>query len=1264
LDKPKKKYRFIRSLVVIIIVGFGIKYFLYDFTASFVGDLLFEFVKLRENDRYEYRNKSVSYFPFERKLLISNLSITPKPDLQATETSYSVKIPSLFIDIESLWEVYRHQRLSITGVTMTEPNVQVHSIKKERDESTRIQLEAGELYQVISQYLRHLQIGEFDVKNGSISFARNDNHPFEVHNFNLEIEEFLMDSVNLEQHKNIFYTESINIHLAKQEFELEDSNRKFSFDSLIFSSRDSSFQILDFKLYHMGGSDAEDSISVDKLAFSGIDLNALYNEEVIDLGPMRIESPYVHLRTTRRSKKKPEFVNPSKYKMIVDAVAIVDGSVAISNSNINLRAENININHGQHQILSGGPFMDPLDFVNESVVSMTDVSFKNPNVYLKADSLSLDGPKEELRLLQSNGFIEGQKNDISFKMNEAKVVGPLFNHSTLLKLDSVWLLDPRLKLEAVSNPEESKQSRKRNVAVDFLSIASGDIEVINGNSQISLEKVSGTATNLVDTLGLENLKGLNLIGGISTLMDTLFISANWEYRGKSNMLTGRNVQTDFGDVSLIELADLNIEGLKSKIIEFDSLYVHGSDIEFHLEKTESKSQNPIAYHKISGENNNIKLSSSDFLLEANEAGFSIASDFKLTAVSTGHLSFQNSQFNIESERLGFPQGYKKLQLNAPELKSATNDIYADSLIIDVVSDTIDIETMSDFKSWHERLNIYSPVVNLNLKPQDDNKKEPLVLPALNVRNGSLDLTITKGEKYTHLSLHNFDIKGQEHVTVNNPDDWLSTIGIIDHFSLTTNNQEVDARTMKIRNGSVWFDELKSRIAQNSFTIESGQISDLKLITFDSEEPVTADSIELNGITLNIFDTTTVKPEKGTFRSILSNHLKTSNVDIIYHGNTQELKISNLKSEISPLIVDSEFNLPAFLESKVEVNSDSIYFNNYDMDRTFAVGSFMYDNQSNVLELSEFNTPQKLSRDSFMIGKTIQTNWMDIKAGNVLLSEFDLLALINNNGVRINSVEVRNPELIVYRDKALEESLKYQPILPVKILKSNIPIIVDSVAVRNGSIFIEQKFPDVADPAKLSFFEVNSKVRYIYSDTAMIRKHPKMYLYSTGKLLENAEFRTEVRFNMTDTLGKYNMNGTMTNGNLLVLNDMLEKAGHLRVNSGTNKSVDFKFKANNNYAVGEMKFIYDDLNVTIMDNENRDEGFKTFVANAFVIHTKNPHFLFLRKGDIYSERKLHKEVFNHWANSILSGVVSSIGVRNNKKEIKKLNKQSQKQFDND
>ena len=94
----------------------------------------------------------------------------------------------------------------------------------------------------------------------------------------------------------------------------------------------------------------------------------------------------------------------------------------------------------------------------------------------------------------------------------------------------------------------------------------------------------------------------------------------------------------------------------------------------------------------------------------------------------------------------------------------------------------------------------------------------------------------------------------------------------------------------------------------------------------------------------------------------------------------------------------------------------------------------------------------------------------------------------------------------------------------------------------------------------------------------------------------------------------------------------------------------------------MEFRYNNLKIDILDRETyQSKGFgnnlKTIFANSFVVSSKNPRWFKLQEGNIFFERIKSRSIFNFWAKSLLSGAVSSIGIKRSKEEAKAYYKEN-------
>ena len=146
----------------------------------------------------------------------------------------------------------------------------------------------------------------------------------------------------------------------------------------------------------------------------------------------------------------------------------------------------------------------------------------------------------------------------------------------------------------------------------------------------------------------------------------------------------------------------------------------------------------------------------------------------------------------------------------------------------------------------------------------------------------------------------------------------------------------------------------------------------------------------------------------------------------------------------------------------------------------------------------------------------------------------------------------------------------------------------------------------------------------------------------------AEFKASVRFDMNHPKDQFMFTGEVKNFDLYLLNKILNPLVNLNIKSGYSKQMSFSFMANKDFAQGNMKFRYDNLKVQLLSQESNSTkglgpGVKTLFANTFLIKRKNPRFVLLRDGNIFTERDTSRAIFNYWGKALFSGVGSSIGI---------------------
>ena len=387
-----------------------------------------------------------------------------------------------------------------------------------------------------------------------------------------------------------------------------------------------------------------------------------------------------------------------------------------------------------------------------------------------------------------------------------------------------------------------------------------------------------------------------------------------------------------------------------------------------------------------------------------------------------------------------------------------------------------------------------------------------------------------------------------------------------------------------------------------------------------------------------------------------------------HGDT--VHFNDLSLNIEEFIYDSlirvEFSHHLF--KNLDISGSSLDYTLPDSLFKVHLDRYAYDHNQKSVELSNFRLIPIYNRGEFQNQVKYQQDWFDGSVKKITMNGFEIDSLISNNLLRLKNLTIDELILDTHRDKRLpRESGVYKPLPQTQINKIPFRLAIDSIHVANSFVSHSEFSETGTLPGTLYFQQINADLLNFTNDQKYITANNHMLFKANGILMETGNFDLSVDFDLSAADDAFSLKGHVGDMNLTELNDFLSNTAFVQVRSGKSKMVDFYFDANNKYSIGEMTFYYDDLKITVLNQDSYDTksfgaSIKTFFANTFVVNTRNPYFIFVRDGNIFNERDQSKSIFNFWGKSLLSGVVSSIGAKNNKKEIKNQNDEVRQKYE--
>jgi len=227
---------------------------------------------------------------------------------------------------------------------------------------------------------------------------------------------------------------------------------------------------------------------------------------------------------------------------------------------------------------------------------------------------------------------------------------------------------------------------------------------------------------------------------------------------------------------------------------------------------------------------------------------------------------------------------------------------------------------------------------------------------------------------------------------------------------------------------------------------------------------------------------------------------------------------------------------------------------------------------------------------------------------------------------------------------------------------NTSIHIKNTQLRNALILIEER-PDNASPktGTIFFSDLNANISSISNHkNGVHQEENNLKINAEAMLMGKGKVKIEINYVLDDSLGNFNIRGSLGRIALQEINNMVEPEAKLRIKSGVIDRLDFNIFANDYEGGGEVIVRYDDLEIELLNDEfvkdkNLLRRIGSFIASKVIIKSQNPRKNGeLQKGVVYAKRIQHKSDFNYWWQLIFSGIKSTVTGEDKAAMIKSAN----------
>ena len=445
--------------------------------------------------------------------------------------------------------------------------------------------------------------------------------------------------------------------------------------------------------------------------------------------------------------------------------------------------------------------------------------------------------------------------------------------------------------------------------------------------------------------------------------------------------------------------------------------------------------------------------------------------------------------------------------------------------------------------------------------------------------------------------------------------------------------------------SLTFDTLNFFLVQQKKNKRKGTRFDLDMSFIESYAGLMAD--------LKV-DTTYLNDISLQYYTLGDTSFKPVNVDNI------ALKISGIKIDSSMAslgIRDMVKNMTIDLRGRSYITRDSMYEIQADMIR--------YDFPRRTIVVDSFFVMPRYPRKTFFEKARYQTDRIKLFGKRLEMRDFDFDDFFDNHHFHFGLLRVNEADLRLYRD--MKYPLRpgiYKPMMQEILRNLTQKFTIDTVDIRNSYLLYGEYSKKSENPGIAYFENFNIMAYHLTNNFSVIPDTTNLMIRLNTKVMGDARMDATLRFPLLSMKNEFSLSASSERMDMTKLSQLTENILGISIVSGKGRIVYSDIKGDNNESSGIMLFKYRKFKLKMYDTEKSkvSSGFFApmfnFMINGLMIKSYNPRFARTpRKGIIYYERDSQRSIINYLWKSLLSGMLSTMGIntkeqRQQKKIIKK------------
>lgn len=394
-----------------------------------------------------------------------------------------------------------------------------------------------------------------------------------------------------------------------------------------------------------------------------------------------------------------------------------------------------------------------------------------------------------------------------------------------------------------------------------------------------------------------------------------------------------------------------------------------------------------------------------------------------------------------------------------------------------------------------------------------------------------------------------------------------------------------------------------------------------------------------------------------FRSINIDEIKVVNGNVIYKrvkgSKTTTIEINNFTILMDEVLVDSLSDIDTsrfFYAKNIRVQVDSYKYSTPNKQYDLKIGQFNLSTKDSSILLQHVAMVPRYGKLEFARKVGEQVDRFNITADTVAIKGLHLKTLLFDERIVVDEIDIMKPSVESFRDKNIPRKNLKNKLLFHKMLQE-VPheVFVKKVLITDGYI----EYSEVPEGTRYSgtVYFSNLKGAFRNVTNSIDSQRPFITVDAQAFLMGSGVLNAEFKFPIDPKRSTFTVTGGIRSMDLRRMNPAVEKLAFVRIKSGSLQRMDFTINATPVSSKTYMKFLYNDLEVQLLNKETgttANQGLASTVVNALIIDKSNPiQGLSPRIADVNYTRDQSRSIFNFLWKSLFSALKPSVGVSGKK-----------------